>query len=177
MVPLFLLPGQRGREFPAGSTRPYCWQPTCLLGPVFRSGLKQERDLSPITCLSPLYLLLWPFPRYEQKRRLNQWLKPECCRTESLPVLPASTTGSSVSDARILWEGTDISFPSKWKASARQLLQEDEILATSCLTCMSQDLSQVVSQSRLSLDCSCRLFDFTAPLVNVITSVKFCLSF
>ncbi len=36
-----------------------CWQWTCLLGLVFRSGSKQERDLSPITCLAPLYLLLW----------------------------------------------------------------------------------------------------------------------
>lgn len=97
-----------------------CWQPTCLLGPVFRSGLKQEGDLSPITCLSPLHLLLRPFPRYEQKHRLNQRLKPACCRSEGLRDLPTSTTGSSVYDAGILWEGRDISFPSKWKASTPQ---------------------------------------------------------
>lgn len=50
----------------------YCWQWKCLLGLVFRSGTKQERDLSPITCLAPLYLLPWPFPQYQQRDHLNQ---------------------------------------------------------------------------------------------------------
>lgn len=65
--------------------------------------------------------VLWPSPRCEQKHHLNQWLKAECPRTEILPDLPTSTTGSSVYDAVLLWEGRHFSFPSQWKTSALQL--------------------------------------------------------
>ena len=95
----------------------YCRQWTCLLGVVFRSGTEQERDLSPVTCLAPLYLLLWTFPSVTTKGWFKSgrvWCQSPC-RTEYVSVrdLQSSRIGWRVSV--LPRDKRDISFSFKWK--------------------------------------------------------------